>query len=76
MIQSQVDSASKVVSKLVNDTSLIQIQLKLIEDLRRAGFSNEAGKLANVEVDPKKFNSIRSEDFSGTGRQDKESSNH
>ena len=55
-IQNQVDATNKVVSKFMNDMSLIQIQLKLIEDLRKEGFSGEAVKLTNVKVDLKKFN--------------------
>ena len=56
-VQNQVNFMSKVVLKIVNDISLMQIQLKLIEDLKKTGFSNEASKLFNVNVNLKKFNS-------------------
>ena len=58
-VQNQIDFMSKVVSKIANDMSLVQIQLKLIEDLKKAGFLNEASKLSNVDVNLKKFDSQR-----------------
>ena len=51
---------SKVVSKIANDMSLVQIQLKLIENLKKTGFLNEASKLSNVDVNLKKFNLLES----------------
>ena len=56
-VQNQVDFMSKVVSKIANDMSLMQIQLKLVKNLKKTEFSNEASKLFNVDVNLKKFNS-------------------
>ena len=57
-VQNQVNFMSKVVLKIANDMSLVQIQLKLVKDLKKTGSSNEASKLSNVNVNLKKFNSL------------------
>ena len=59
MIVNQMKLMMKVFTQYINDASLIQIQLWLIEDLKKAEYVVKAAKLLKIEADPSKFNKVR-----------------